>query len=418
MEFYLDKIAEILKTHIGLDYTTIGKSSVEKITIQRMVACEIGTVDAYYQHLCNNPAELSELLEFSVIPETWFFRDIRAFEVITQQIKKQLLENDQSTFNILSIPCSTGEEPYSIAMYLIDQGLPSSSFNIDAVDVSFRALEYAKNATYGKNSFRGNSYNGYKEKHFSPDGDYLKLHENITNKVSFNRLNILHSDVTLKGKYDFVLCRNLLIYFDGPTKKIAFEKLSHLLKNTGLLFIGHSEFGSVPRDKFHNLGSDLSFALSKPDNPNYNDTKKQSADTQNRKNKTPATPRTENKKLSFSSYIQAEPSAIRESSTEIGDLLLTAKQMANSAQYNEAEKLCREHISKHGEHQEAYYLLGLIASSKKQTELAESMLRKTLFLNPKHYEALIHLSLLLQEKGDILNAELFKNRANRAIDKG
>ena len=91
------------------------------------------------------------------------------------------------------------------------------------------------------------------------------------------------------------------------------------------------------------------------------------------------------------------------------------RELANSAEYKEAEFLCHQYIDSHGESSESLFLLGLIASSQKNSSIAESLFRKSLFLEPKHYESLAHLSLLLQENGDLKNAELFKKRADRAL---
>ena len=416
MDLYFNKIASILKDNIGLDFNTIGKTSIEKILIQRMMSCKIDSIDDYYQHLINNRTELNELLEFAVIPETWFFRDIRPFNIIKKHIQTALLKNRNKCFNILSIPCSTGEEPYSVAMHLIDNGLPGTSFNIDAVDISQRALQFAQQAQYGKNSFRGNNYQEYKGKYFTNKGNYYQLDEKISDKVSFNKLNILQDDSALKNKYDFILCRNLLIYFDVKTKEVAFKNLSSLMKNTGLLFIGHSEFGAVPKEIFKNLGSSISFALTKKENPDYTEeTDQNSAPNSLRKNNVNEKTKPV-KKVSFSSLIQERPQEPSIIDDKAKCLLDDANSLANSGQYDKAEQLCQKYIDVYGENETAYYLLGTIASGKQQVDIAESMLRKAIFLNPKHYEALIHLSLLLQQKGDVENAELVKKRADKALN--
>jgi len=414
MDFYHTKIAEILRDKIGLDCSTIGKSTVEKILMQRMMSCKIDSVENYYQYLISHPEELSELLEFAVIPETWFFRDIKPFQIIHDHIRKVTIKDNLTSVNILSIPCSTGEEPYSIAMYLLDKGLPITSFNIDAVDISHRALEFAKQGSYGNNSFRSNNYHNYQGKYFANKENFYQIHESINNKVNFSRLNILQGDYSLHNKYDFILCRNLLIYFDAATKEKAFKNLSLSLKNTGLLFIGHSEFGSVPKKIFRNLGSSMSFALTKHNNPDH----KKSTDSENQvvkaKDITAFDKKLETRKASFETYIQPEknlPTPVKEKSKNI---ISQAKKLANSAQYGEAEILCRQLIDEHGDNTEAFYILGLIAGSQKQVALAESLFRKAIFLEPKHYESLVHLSLLLHEKGDVQNAELFKKRADRA----
>lgn len=406
MQHY-DKIIQMLKSGIGLDASTIGERTVEKILTQRMMICKIDSIDEYYQLLCRDRDEVNELLEFAVIPETWFFRDTRPFEVMFRQMQSALIQNRKRQFNILSIPCSTGEEPFSIAMHLIDNGLPEQCFNIDAVDISNRALDYAAQGTYGKNSFRGNGYQPYQHKYFHQQGELFKLDELIHKKVNFSRLNILHGDEYRQEKYDFILCRNLLIYFDVATKHTAFVNLAKLLKKTGLLFIGHSEFGAVPRDIFKNMGSDYAFALCQYSHPDITDTP-----VKKPQSKKPALKAVQ--RANFEHHIRTpEKEADGIQADETDKLLQQAESLANSAQYAQAEEICQQLISKNASQIQAFYLLGLIASGKQDIDVAESMFRKTIFLDPRHYEALSHLSLLLEKKGDQKNAELFRQRASR-----
>ena len=273
MHSALNKIKLIIKDKIGLDSSTIGDTTLETIIIQRMNQCKIEDLEVYCTLVKNSREELSELLEVAVIPETWFFRDIKPFEIIYKKIKQRLNENSSSLLKILSIPSSTGEEPYSLAMYLIDKGIDESRFTIDAVDISTRALQCAEQGLYGNNSFRGKHYHAYQNKHFTKEGDFHKINHNISNKVKFYKLNILHNNALLKNKFDFMLCRNLLIYFDIQTKLTAFKNLSNCLKDDGYLFIGHSEFGSVPDKLFQNTGFEQAFALIKHCHPNFKEKK-------------------------------------------------------------------------------------------------------------------------------------------------
>lgn len=414
----LNKIKLIVKEKIGLDSSTIGDSTIEKIIQQRMHKCKIDDFEKYYHLINDNREELSELLEVVVIPETWFFRDIRPFEVIYKKIKQQIAENQSSIFKVLSIPSSTGEEPYSLAMYLIDKGIDAARFTIDAVDISSRALQCAEQGLYGNNSFRGKHYPEYQQRHFKKEADFYKINSNINNKVKFYRLNILQREPTLELKFDYILCRNLLIYFDIPTKLVAFKNLSRFLKDNGYLFIGHSEFGSVPSHLFQNTGFEKAFALIKPAHPNYKDkaTEKKSEPTPSAQKKPKTIAKPFKQKKAFESLIKKEePTNSEEKTTDIADILKNIRKLADSANYDEAEEFCHKLIAKNGEDVESLFLLGLISSSQKKNKTAESLFRKALFLDPKHYESLIHLSLLLQETGDKKNADLLKRRADNSL---
>ena len=384
MKSALNKIKLIVKDKIGLDSSTIGDSTLEKIIIQRMKQCEIEDLEVYCTLVKNNREELSELLEVAVIPETWFFRDIKPFEIIYKKTKDRLDENSSSLLKILSIPSSTGEEPYSLAMYLIDKGIDESRFTIDAVDISARALQCAEQGLYGNNSFRGKHYHAYQKKHFTKEGELHKIKPDVSNKVKFYQLNILQNDHTLKNKFDFILCRNLLIYFDTETKLIAFKNLSNGLKDDGYLFIGHSEFGSVPGELFQNTGFEQAFALIKHCHPNFKT--KQSL---NHTIKTPVVPvkpgtkeQTFKQKVPFESLIHKVANTNTDTKnlkTDIPLPLNKVRELANSAEYKEAEFLCHQYIDSHGESSESLFLLGLIASSQKNSSIAESLFRKSYF---------------------------------------
>ena len=148
------KIAELLEQTIGLNISSIGDSSFQRVLSIRMRALGIGDAKAYYDKLTVSFGELRKLVEEVTVPETWFFRDQEPFIFLTEHILDSEKSHARSTYRILSLPCSTGEEPYSIAMTLLEAGLNPLNFFIDAVDVSERVLTKARKGVYGRNSFR------------------------------------------------------------------------------------------------------------------------------------------------------------------------------------------------------------------------------------------------------------------------
>jgi len=415
MDTALNQIKLMVKNSIGLDSSTIGDTTIEKIILQRMHQCEIKQFKDYLQHITHSQQEFNDLLETTVIPETWFFRDIRPYEFIHKHIQKQLLSNKSAHFKILSIPSSTGEEPYSLTMYLLDKGITESSFTIDAIDVSQRALQLAQNAIFGKNSFRGKHYHAYQHKHFSRDGDFYQLNQNIRDKTTFHNLNILHKQQSFKYKFDFILCRNLLIYFDSDTKLNAFNNLSELIKDDGYLFIGHSEFGAIPDNLFQNTGFGQAFALIKHSHSDYKEKPFVTGQKNNPdKNIKPTTKKkSTHKNSSFKKLII--DTTDKKQTIDKDQILLQVRELANAQNFTEAKAHCQLYTKSFGEDIDILYLLGLISSSENNDSDAETHLRKGLFLEPKHYDSLIHLSLILEKKGDIKNATLFKKRAHKTL---
>ncbi|NEM46493.1 MAG: chemotaxis protein CheR, partial [Xanthomonas perforans] len=128
-------------------------------------------------------SEQQALVEAVVVPETWFFRYPESFAALVN------LARERSThlagarpLRILSLPCSTGEEPYSIAMALLDGGLPGDGFRIDAMDISEVNLQRAERALYGRNSFRGDDLS-FRDRHFAVTPEGFELRSQVRRKV-------------------------------------------------------------------------------------------------------------------------------------------------------------------------------------------------------------------------------------------
>ncbi len=178
-------------------------------------------------------------------------------------LKEWLPAHPQGVLRLLSLPCSTGEEAYSIAMALLDAGVPAGRFEVDAVDVSARALERARQAIYGKNSFRAREL-GFRDRHFKAVAKGHQLNEAVCRQVRFQSGN-LTDDSLLPGLeiYDVIFCRNLLIYFDQASQRRAVKVLLRLLKTEGLLFVGPSETALMTGHDFASLKIPLAFAFRK-----------------------------------------------------------------------------------------------------------------------------------------------------------
>lgn len=156
-------IKKMLKKNIGLHADTVGVSSIERAISHRMSHVGVSTASSYYSLIKKDKKELGELIEEVVVPETWFFRNKSPFEALRECVVEMGFVNGKfgnaDPLKILSLPCATGEEPYSIAMALLDSGLSENDFHVYGVDVSKRALTKARRAIYGQHSFREDSVN-------------------------------------------------------------------------------------------------------------------------------------------------------------------------------------------------------------------------------------------------------------------
>ncbi len=152
----LADIENLLKETMGLNVASIGSPAVARAVQERLSACHLPDLGAYWNRIRASESELQQLVETVVVPETWFFRDRESFTALARLVREEWLSGRrQDLVRLLSLPCSTGEEPYSMAMALLDAGVPAERFHVDAVDISARVLSHAGRGIYGRNSFRG-----------------------------------------------------------------------------------------------------------------------------------------------------------------------------------------------------------------------------------------------------------------------
>ena len=136
----MTRIEQLLRGKIGLDSGSIGASSIHRLVRLRMKALGITDTATYEKLLAKSGPEWTELLEAVLVKETWFFRDGEPFEAFVRLVREQWLATQTNRpLRVLSVPCSSGEEPYSLVMALLDSGVPRDRFQIDAADISRRA---------------------------------------------------------------------------------------------------------------------------------------------------------------------------------------------------------------------------------------------------------------------------------------
>ncbi len=188
---------------------------------------------------CNN--ELAMLFDSITTNETFFFREPQQLDVLINEVAGRVAEqNKTKTIKIWSAACSTGEEPYTIAM-MFKERLSSLKAEMLASDISSKALESANKAVYTSYSVR-NIPENYLKKYFNNNGQSFVLGNVIKNYVQFKNINLIDEKgmKNIKGM-DVVFCRNVLIYFDEKAKQKVVSNLYDSIKPGGFLFIGTAE---------------------------------------------------------------------------------------------------------------------------------------------------------------------------------
>lgn len=422
-----DRFEQLLKRKIGLDVESVGQMVLERAIRQRIKATDSADEEAYWQQLHLSPEEQLALVEAVVVPETWFFRYPESFSQLVKLAQARLTELKHSRpLRIISLPCSTGEEPYSIVMALLDGGLAPQSFEVDALDVSERVIRLASEGLYGRNSFRGDSLS-FRDRHFSVEGDHYLLAQSVREKVSLQCSNLFASNLhSTRQPYDFVFCRNLLIYFDRPTQLQALQTLKRLLAPGGAMFTGPAETGLFSQNGMQALAAPLSFVFRVAET--RQPVSKPSPDLSFRAQPRPpqpfakpvmAQPRRSEPKVHKPALASLRPSEEHTAvaKTDAGAQKLNAiKALANSGRTAEALAACHALLAEQGASAELFYWLGLLSDTAGDSDAAQNFYRKALYLEPAHIEALSHLAMLLETRGDQAGARRLRQRASRGVN--
>ncbi|WP_435035071.1 CheR family methyltransferase [Pseudomonas neuropathica] len=405
---------DFLKERIGLDVTSVGPAIIERAVRQRTTLSQAANADEYWQLLQGSRDEQQALIEAVIVPETWFFRYPESFATLGKLARNRLAElNNMRALRILSLPCSTGEEPYSIAMALLDAGLKPHQFKVDGMDVSPLSVEKARRALYGKNSFRGQDLD-FRERHFTPEQDGHRVNENVREQVRLQVGNVL--DPTLLASepaFDFVFCRNLLIYFDQPTQKLVFEVLKRLTHFDGVLFIGPAEGSLLGRLGMRSIGIPQSFAFSRHSDPHPEPlpTPKPITLPVSQPLRSAPPPVVRNRPFAA---VTPLPIASKSANPDAATLLANIAALANEGKSAEARAACEQYLRSHEPVAQVFYWLGLLSDVAGLTLEAQGFYRKALYLEPQHPEALMHLAALLQAQGDTAGARRLQERAARS----
>ncbi|MGY6246071.1 CheR family methyltransferase [Bosea thiooxidans] len=409
----------LLQEMIGLSSASVGASVIRHALARRMAACALPDLHAYWAYLNEHRDERQELIDCVVVPETWFFRDAEAFGAMTEHVRAR--EYGGRPLRLLSLPCSTGEEPYSMAMALLDAGFAAADFAIEAVDVSTRNLAYAERAIYGRNSFRGTDL-AYRERYFEACEGGFKPHDRIRRQVRFTLGNLLGpAAFSAWPPFDVVFCRNLLIYFDRETQGRALARLGGMLAADGLLLVGPGESGVPSLHGYASARRPRAFAFVKAMAVQSVPATPEKARAR-RPPRPSLPPMAESRRLPPSAKPFARRSAPVELSTPApsaaGADLAAARLAADAGRFAEARQIAERCIVESGPSAEAFYLIGLTCDAQDDETQAIGYYRKAIYLKSDHREALAHLRLLLQRQGEEAGVRALTRRLGRLGEGG
>lgn len=242
------QLTDFIYGNSGLRYDESSKYVIQRRLTARVRELRLESFEKYYYYLMYHPnreMELEAIFDLITINETYFFREDRQLRAFREEIIPEIMEyrKETKTMRIWSAGCSTGEEPYTIAM-LCKQTPELAGWDVDifASDISQKVVQTARRGIYGESSFRSTD-EAVRQLYFdrTPDNKY-RIKEEVRTMVTFGKVNLLDEQKTgIFNELDVIFCRNVIIYFDVDAKKKVIENFYRKLRKEGFLLLGHSE---------------------------------------------------------------------------------------------------------------------------------------------------------------------------------
>ena len=250
-------ICKFAYNHTGIKLSDHKKNMIYGRLARRLRKLNMDNFDDYCQLIkSENVAELPEFINAITTNLTSFFREQHHFTYLSDTIIPELCQRNKHNrrIRIWSAGCSTGQEPYSLAMVLSkDLRIKNWDVKILATDLDSNVLETGKNGIYSLESIESIPQKYQNSAVVNKKSEKIKIKDSVARYITFKQLNLM-SDWPMRGKFDVIFCRNVVIYFDIDVQRQLFSRYFNIINDNGYLIIGHSEsLHNVSRD-FKNLG--------------------------------------------------------------------------------------------------------------------------------------------------------------------
>jgi chemotaxis protein methyltransferase CheR len=251
----LQRFCEYLYRRTGMTYGESKRYYIDRRVVERMEATRETDFRSYFARLRNDPAELEQAINAFTVNETYFYREAHQFACMSRDLLPEIVRRREpgSRVRILCDPCATGEEPYSVAIWLLENWPLVDAYNIEIVgaDIDTDALRRAREGDYEARSLSrlpADLIGAY----FEPaEAGGARIIKDLRESVHFGAANLIEAaSMRALGRFDLIFCRNVLIYFDDAARRTAAENLYDALTPGGFLLLGHSESMGRIDDRF------------------------------------------------------------------------------------------------------------------------------------------------------------------------
>lgn len=411
-------IETMLRERIGLDPSALGMSGVSRAVAARMSECRRHNLDDYSLQLAFDTGEWTALVGELLVAETWFFRGGRAlFDSLANGVRTAA----ESTgglrpIRIASIPCSTGEEPYSLAIALEELGVPKQQYHIDGIDLSESHLARARAGSFTAYSFR-EPPSDLKQRWFvSAAENRWELTPAIRRSVRFLCGNIIDREFLLgQERYDLILCRNLFIYLTSEARGLALANLDRLLVPEGRLCLTSAEADRLPLGRYLAEGPGALAVFRKVGSDSTGSGIIAAGPRSDRIPKSIARPTPPPGSGRIISPIADRASTVpRERAVLPAEVPATdPRALADAGRIAEALAACDSLLKSHPASADLYSLLGVIRMAAGNHREAGAAFRSALYLRPEHTEALSYSIVLHDQFGEADQAAALRHRLAR-----
>ncbi len=416
----LERIADLLRA-AHLDSALTSPEAIRSIVSERRRATGIASDDAYADLAARSSAEFGKLREQIAVPETWLFRYPSSFETLRAQFMRQA----RRPVRALSVACATGAEPFSIAATALAAGVHPDDIHILAIDPNPDALERARTGDLGRMAARGEIPN-WAQQYVTVLPNNVRVAPEARACVDLREGSAPAALFELeRGSFDAVFCRNLAIYLSDTGRRAIGEQLDALLHPDGILYLGHAErpalFGLESGFESVQGGQPGAFAFARRSvaTPAVNSVPPVQSDRWADRDRTPlpqtspARPATiaAPKPPSSNAAAARTPASVTSNEPTESKMLQSARAAADAGDLHKAADIA-ERIHSTGDRSLALMeLLGAVHLGLGDVIRAESAWRQVVYLAPQNVEALLHLAILADRRGDAALAQRYRARA-------
>ena len=251
----LNQICQLLYLRTGMIFNEQKRYYIERRVADRMRILGLDSVVSYLGMIVSRHAEIEALINAFTINETFFYREENQFAALSRSILPQVVSKRRpgDLVRIWSFPCSTGEEPYSIAIWLLENWPLVDAWHVEIVgsDIDTDVIARAKRGRYGERAL-ARLPSDVRNRYFGPETNLEReIIDDLKESVLFSQINLIDpASVAKERMFDVIFCRNLLIYFDEASRQIAADNLFNRLNPGGFLCVGHTESMSRIDERF------------------------------------------------------------------------------------------------------------------------------------------------------------------------